>query len=512
MTSHDNKGFVSELAAVNERWSQASQNQDRLMMSSQKGEGEGEEAMLNDESIPVIRTDTGPVSNLINPLSSHSPFVSSAFSSLATLSPSLQSPTLSMNPIEPSYGFSTSQTHHQHITRPTLTHSQFSSFCSEINHNSNEFHVFEPNGLFSHHEETEIETDEKDVEDQPELDDNQPQVSCSGWQLAQRLRDAALSDWESHRPITPVRPDLNRNSSSQSSFMYRHVLQAPSSRLTRPQLYPVQTGYQNKLASTIRNWALQSSLATSSTSSSSSEFRILPDPNPSPSTVFISSPLAGKPTTTFNDDERLSTVQAIAETSTQPFANLTTNRSSCSPLYRHVVRRSISSSTTGFVPTLNSLSSINQTTNSECDATLEFNQKHKPSPISSKDHSSVFEEADDHEIIDNHVELRPKNKRNKSCSEIIKTDHDHQKDSRVDFNKFDTKDQKNDFDKFVNPDERIDFNKFNNKTHLDGLSILNHHHIEHCHLHKLLSPLSPGNECGRNAFNQRNSYFPVFIS
>ncbi|EGF96986.1 uncharacterized protein MELLADRAFT_70297 [Melampsora larici-populina 98AG31] len=175
--------------------------------------------------------------------------------------------------------------------------------------------------------------------------------------MAQRLRDAALSDWESHRN---VEPSLQSPAISSPSIVQQNEVQTA----TRPNLYH-----------SIRTWALQSSEATLRQPSApvgefpfgSSAARTTLDPAftiTSPSAVFASSPLAGRNTIFGSDGASMASTAAVQEdnnpdTDGETVSNPAVcqpspvNRTSCSPLHRHLARRSVSSSTHG-LPTSNS--------------------------------------------------------------------------------------------------------------------------------------------------------------
>lgn len=253
------------------------------------------------------------------------------------------------------------------IVRPNLRRSQFSSYRSE---STSEHYPFSPAGLFSHDEETEESV----------LDDGEVEPAPNGWTLAQRLRDAALSDWETQRNDLVQPPTLARPPSS-VAFSSRPPSQSASSstdsiprlsclrRSGQPVVYPVQA---SRLANSLRcsAWALQSSVISnpeqvggmvarfpfgSPNSSSPSEF--FPPAIVSPSAVKFSSPLAGKSMASSAHDAS-SPSGAFNPILSSGFNSTPclSHRVSCSPLHRDLVRRSVSSTPLG-LPTLQSLCS-----------------------------------------------------------------------------------------------------------------------------------------------------------
>ncbi|KAH9811145.1 hypothetical protein DFH28DRAFT_932310 [Melampsora americana] len=257
------------------------------------------------------------------------------------------------------------------VSRPNLRHSQFSSYRTEP---TSDFISYSPSGLFPHHEEPE--------------DDNSDDDRASaqnGWTVAQRLREAALSDWESHRnvvPASPIRPVLSRNPSSNYLSSIRASQSSNMSSPSIPEQTQAQTPTRPNLYHSIRTWALQSSEATlRQTSTPVGEFPFGSTASrtalesalmvTSPSAVFASSPLAGRNTIFGSDVISMEGTSAVQEDNNVnmfaenvPIPGVSqpspVNRTSCSPLHRHLARRSVSSSTHG-LPTTKSLKQNNVT-------------------------------------------------------------------------------------------------------------------------------------------------------
>lgn len=117
---------------------------------------------------------------------------SSAFSSLTPVSSPVHRSTTKVinntNPFdsstlnhEPSSYFNISPSSSGKIVRPGLQRSHFSSFCAEPDNES-----------------VTLEGSVKEPGNEGRLH------AQSGWRMAQRLRDAALSDWESQRTVKPA--------------------------------------------------------------------------------------------------------------------------------------------------------------------------------------------------------------------------------------------------------------------------------------------------------------------
>lgn len=413
------------------------------------------------------------------------------------------------------------------VSRPNLKRSQFSSYRTEA---TSDLISYSPSGLFPHHEVPEDETS----------DDGQVSAQ-NGWTLAQRLREAALSDWESHRnvePASPIRPVLSRNPSSNYSSSVRASQSSISSPLI-PQPTQLQTPTRPNLYHTIRTWALESSEATlrqpvapmgefpfgSSASRASLESAFA---TTTPSAVFASSPLAGKnlifgtdriskaSKAVLRDDNN---VDVVGETVTSPSVCQPSpvHGTSCSPLHRHLARRSVSSCTYGF-PTSSSLK--------QNVATPPLITTRSFAGPSSEAHliGSVFEEEENVEPVaptlkieaegvqslfaskglgespalskSGHlaVPARPKTKRYKSCDEIVQ-----QKPSLV---KSSTDPLR---EKTLSVLGLIEFNMKHSSRSYGSNSAVS----------VTTSPaISIGHDCGRaqSSYEMGTSYFPTFVS